>query len=70
MNYFIRDCNNDIVGNNKGYKTLKGANRQADIVDSKVFKQIYDAYDNRTNKANNLLLTVKQDNRKLEIYNV
>lgn len=27
--YFIRDCNDEIVGNPKGYKTMKGATREA-----------------------------------------
>ena len=27
--YFIYDCNGDIVGNPKGYRTFKGANKQA-----------------------------------------
>lgn len=70
MLYFIRDCNGNIVGNIKGYNTFKGANRQADIIDSKAYKQIYDAFDSRANKKSNLLLTVKQDNKQLEIYNV
>lgn len=68
MKYFIRDCNGEIVGNLRGYATFKGAERQTDIIDSKAYKQIYDAFNSRTNKASNLLLTVKQDNRKLEIY--
>ena len=70
MKYFIRDCNGDIVGNTKGYKTFKGANRQPDIIDSKAYEQIYHAFDNRVDKSNKLLLTVKQVKRQLEIHNV
>lgn len=29
--FFIFDCNNDIVGNPKGYKTHKGASTQCNI---------------------------------------
>lgn len=28
MMFFIRDCNNQIVGNPKGYKTMRGAESQ------------------------------------------
>lgn len=28
-NFFIRDCNENIVGNPKGYRTMRGADAQA-----------------------------------------
>lgn len=43
--YFIRDCNDTIVGNPKGYPTFKGANIQANKAGSKAYRQIWAAFD-------------------------
>ena len=29
MRVYIKDCNGDIIGNPKGYRTMKGATREA-----------------------------------------
>lgn len=42
--FFIRDCNDTIVGNPKGYPTIKGANIQANKHGSKAFNAIWEAY--------------------------
>ena len=39
--YFIRDCNDQIVGNPKGYRTFRGANQQAHSTRSKVNAEIW-----------------------------
>lgn len=43
--YFIRDCNDTIVGNTKGYPTFKGANTQANKAGSKAYLEIWGAFD-------------------------
>lgn len=45
QSYFIFDCNDQIVGNLKGYPTFKGANIQANKPESKAFNAIWSAYD-------------------------
>jgi hypothetical protein len=44
LKYFIADCNGTIVGNQKGYATFNGANRAQDRKNSKVYRQIWDAF--------------------------
>ena len=46
--YFIRDCNDKIVGNLKGYKTIAQAIKQQDMYGSKAYKQIWSAYYGKT----------------------
>ena len=43
--YFIYDCNGKIVGNPKGYATMRGASRQAKIFNSKAWRDIRKARD-------------------------
>lgn len=43
-NFFIRDARNNVAGNPKGYPTYKGANRQAVIIGSKAFNQIWNVF--------------------------
>ena len=43
--YFIRDCNGKIVGNVKGYATIKGATTQQNKRGSKAYNAIWKAYD-------------------------
>lgn len=42
--YFIRDCNDVIVGNSKGYRTFRGANQQAHSTRSKVWGELWARY--------------------------
>lgn len=42
--YFIRDCNDQIVGNPKGYRTLRGADQQAHSSKSKVYGVLWTRY--------------------------
>ena len=43
--FFIRDCNGAIVGNLKGYRTMRGAQAQAANHRSSVYKAIWNAFD-------------------------
>lgn len=61
MKYFIRDCNNKIVGNKNGYKTFKGANTQANNHRMKINKMLWETFDNRENKECMLVSTINQD---------
>jgi hypothetical protein len=46
--YFIRDCNDQIVGNPKGYRTFRGANQQANSRFSKINRELWNRlYDKR-----------------------
>jgi queuine tRNA-ribosyltransferase len=45
--FFIRDCNDAIVGNPKGYPTFKGANIQANKQNAPAYRAIWSAYDTR-----------------------
>ena len=45
--FFIFDCNGDIVGNPKGYRTMRGALRQQDRRGSPAWRAIWTAYDAR-----------------------
>ena len=52
--YFIYDCNGNIVGNPKGYRTYNGAERQQNSKKSIAYKAIWDAYYLKApNPANN-----------------
>lgn len=45
--YFIRDCKDQIVGNPKGYRTMRGAASAESNPRSKARDAIYAAYDAR-----------------------
>lgn len=45
--FFIRDCNDTIVGNPQGYRTIRGAVAQQDSPRSKAYQAIRAAYDAR-----------------------
>lgn len=45
--FFIRDCNDEIVGNSAGYATIRGALQQQDSPRSKAYAAIRAAYDAR-----------------------
>lgn len=59
--FFIFDCNGDIVGNPKGYKTHKGAQRQCNLDKSKPTKVMALLWDRFHAQA-------QLDNRKTRIY--
>jgi hypothetical protein len=42
--YFIRDCNGQIVGNAKGYRTFRGANAQVNNRGSKIKNLLWARY--------------------------
>lgn len=46
-NFFIFDCNGDIVGNPNGYKTMSAALTQQNRAGSPAYKAIWAAYDAR-----------------------
>ena len=45
--FFIRDCNETIVGNPKGYRTMRGALIQQNKPGSPAYKAIWAAYEER-----------------------
>jgi len=45
--YFIFDCNHNIVGNPRGYRTFKGARIQKDMQSGKAYNAIYRAFDDK-----------------------
>lgn len=59
--FFIRDCNSTIVGNPKGYRTMRGAVREQNRPGSKAFRAIWEAYDARPDgsKSFNLVSSVR-----------
>lgn len=42
--FYIYDCQNRIVGNPKGYRTMNGALREARKKKSKAYRQIWQAF--------------------------
>jgi len=62
--YFIYDCNNNVVGNPKGYRTFKGADRQQNSRWSKAREAIWTAFEEKYGKhdstrANVLVSSIK-----------
>ena len=49
---FIYDCNGDIAGNPKGYRTLRGAMQQAQSKHSKTYRELWRRYEEREDKTN------------------
>lgn len=47
-NFYIFDCNGDIVGNPNGYKTMRAALSQQNRPGSAAYKAIWAAFDDRT----------------------
>lgn len=45
--FFIFDCNGNIVGNPKGYRTMRGAMQQHDRRGSPAWRAIWAAYEAR-----------------------
>ena len=46
MNYFVYDCNNEIVGNPQGYKTFRGAARVEKNYTGALWRKFYEYKDN------------------------
>ncbi len=44
MMFFIRDCNDQIVGNPKGYRTMRGAESQRDMHGTVANRAIWAAF--------------------------
>lgn len=42
--FFIYDCNDQVAGNPKGYRTFRGANQQANGRKSKLYRTLWDRY--------------------------
>lgn len=42
--FFIRDCNDQIVGNPNGYQTMRGAQAQVNKRTAPAYRAIWDAY--------------------------
>jgi len=61
--FLIFNCNNSVVGNPKGYRTMRGALQQAESKKSKVFRAIWAAFyaSEHANKesGNNLIYKVR-----------
>lgn len=57
--FFIRDCNDKIVGNLKGYKTIHAALKQQNSKTSKAYAQIWHAFYNERTFGNNRISSVK-----------
>jgi hypothetical protein len=60
--FFIFDCNGDIVGNPKGYRTIRGAIREKERRNSPANRAIWAAYDAKKKEDFNhtLIATVHQ----------
>jgi len=56
--FYIYDCNGRVVGNPKGYRTMKGALREQERKDSPARRAIWAAYAARENKENNELCSI------------
>lgn len=56
--FYIYDCNGRIVGNPKGYRTIKGAIREQDRKGSPAWRAIWASYDAQENKKSTLIASV------------
>lgn len=57
--FFIRDCENRIIGNPKGYATWHGAHREANH--GKANRQAWANYVVRQNRDNRILWSIKAE---------
>ena len=62
--FYIRDCNDNIVGNPKGYATFKGASMQETKTNSPAYRAIWSAFDTRAARelADNVPLEARRRN--------
>ena len=59
-NFFIFDCNDNIVGNPNGYRTIRGAIQQKERRGSPAYRAIWAAYENRANKDDHFVCRIEQ----------
>lgn len=59
--YYIYDCNGEVIGNPKGYRTFRGANQQANSRWSKVYPKLWATYEKRKAQepAFNLIMSIE-----------
>lgn len=55
--FFIFDCNDRIVGNPSGYRTMRGAIQQANSRKAQAFRDIWAAYDAQDPRERNYLVS-------------
>lgn len=46
--FYIFDCNDNIVGNPKGYRTMRGAQAQTNNLRSKIYRQLWAAFETQS----------------------
>lgn len=63
--FFIRDCNDTIVGNPKGYATMRGATAQQKNPRSKAYRAIWTAYDARAVSYDNNRTPLEERRRNI-----
>jgi len=63
--FFIFDCNGRVVGNPKGYRTIRGAIREKERKGSPAWRAIWAAHDERknTDPANRKICRISQRGR-------
>ena len=55
--FFIFDCNDRVVGNPNGYRTMRGATQQANSRKAQAFRDIWAAYDAQDPRERNYLVS-------------
>lgn len=60
-NFFIFDCHGSIVGNPKGYATMRGASRIANM--RKTQNLLWDTFDNRQDKSVTLVWEIRESHQ-------
>ena len=63
--FFIRDCHDQIVGNPKGYRTMRGAQAQESQANSPARRAIWSAYDERATSYDKASTPAEQRRRNL-----
>jgi hypothetical protein len=66
--YYIRDTNNKIIGNPKGYPTYKGAERQANHGKARnaAWQEYYKHHDENPGSSNNLVHSIKLESEEID----
>ena len=59
--FFIFDCNDNLAGNPKGYRTMRGAIQQADSRFSRVHRELWDRHNawHDRNPSHNLVYSIR-----------
>ena len=63
--FYIRDCNDNIVGNPAGYRTMRGAEAQYANRRSKVYRAIWAAFDARAVSYDNNRTPLEERRRNI-----